>query len=192
MKKLEEWNDIKNYEGIYKVSNKGNVKSIPRIDANGVWREEKILKPILAKSGYLVVGLSKNGKEKQYRIHRLVAEAFIPNPNSFSCINHKDEDRTNNCVENLEWCTIGYNNNYGNRIKKVIKSMGKPIIAITPSNGSISFYPSISIASRETNSSRRHISGVLKGKRNYHNGRKWRYATEQEIKEAYEMAGEKF
>lgn len=105
----EEWKDIVGYEGLYQVSNKGNVRSLPRRNAkNG------ILKPIITHDGYLTVGLCKNGKGKIYKIHRLVATAFIDNPNNLPCINHINEfDKFDNSVENLEWCTVAYNNNYG-------------------------------------------------------------------------------
>ena len=100
----EIWKDIKNYEGLYQISSFGRVKSF----YNG---EEKILKNNI-RNTYEIIQLSKNKARKSFQIHRLVAEAFIPNPNNYDIINHKDFIRTNNHVENLEWCSQKYNVNY--------------------------------------------------------------------------------
>ena len=108
----EEWRDIKGYEGLYQISNLGRVHSYYKRD---------ILEPKEDK-GYLRVGLYKNGKRKPYSIHRLVAEAFIPNPNNYPQVNHKDEDKSNNRVSNLEWCTAKYNINYGTHNKRMSES----------------------------------------------------------------------
>ena len=114
----EVWKDIKGYEGLYKVSNFGRVKSLCRKSICGshyITIKEKILKP--SKTGsdrkYLHIILAKDGINISKFIHRLVAEAFIPNPNNLPQINHKDEDPSNNCVYNLEWCDAKYNCNYG-------------------------------------------------------------------------------
>lgn len=121
--RLEVWKDIKNYEGFYQGSNLGRVKSLERIDCIGHHRKERILKPKKDKYGYLQVNLWKNGKKKTFTVHRLVAEAFIPNPNNLPCINHKDECKTNNNVNNLEWCDNKYNNAYGTRTEKCSKKV---------------------------------------------------------------------
>ncbi len=114
---MEIWKDIKDYEGLYQVSNLGRVKSL----GNSNTRKEKILKPVYH-ARYYQVTLSKNNVCIQYRIHRLVAEAFIPNPKHLPIINHKDENPLNNCVENLEWCDAIYNNNYNNKGKRISKT----------------------------------------------------------------------
>ena len=116
----EEWRDIKGYEGKYQVSNLGRVRSL--IDSHGNYRE-KILNYSPKKDGYIQVSLCKKGKSKDFKLHRLVAEAFIPNSNNLSCINHKDEDKTNNCVSNLEWCNYSYNTNYGTRNRRVSEKL---------------------------------------------------------------------
>lgn len=103
----EVWKDIEGYEGLYKISNYGNVKSYK------IYKEGRLMKPMKDKDGYLQIGIrDKNGNRKFYRIHRLVAQAFIPNPENYSEINHKDCDPSNNAVDNLEWCTIEYNSKY--------------------------------------------------------------------------------
>ena len=106
---MEIWKDINNYEGLYQISNEGNVKSLDKsynVGYGGIkHQEEIILKPTYVGNGYLHVCLCKNGNKEYKRIHRLVAEAFIPNPNGYPTVNHKDENPENNKVENLEWCT---------------------------------------------------------------------------------------
>lgn len=114
----EVWRDIPGYEGKYQVSNIGNVRSLHYRNTNKAQR----LNSVINEGGYNIVGLSKDGKSKQYKVHRLVAEAFIPNPNNYPIINHKDENKTNNVVWNLEWCTYEYNNNYGTKNERASKS----------------------------------------------------------------------
>ena len=119
---MEIWKDIEGYEGLYQVSNEGRVKSLQREivykDGRKKVLEEKILHNLLSDLGYYHVMLSKNCVPKRYKVHRLVAKAFIANPNNLPVINHKDECKTNNFVENLEWCTQGYNVRYGTRIER--------------------------------------------------------------------------
>lgn len=122
----EIWKDIEGYEGLYQVSNYGNIKSLSRVvkNAYGIHRtEEKILKPQMKKKGYFQIQLSKDGKQKHYQVHRLVALAFVPNINNYPCINHKDENKSNNHVNNLEWCTHEYNTNYGTRNKRASEKL---------------------------------------------------------------------
>lgn len=109
----EIWKDIDGYEGKYQVSNLGRVKSLQRWSGTKFYNREYILNNYVnKKNGYVYVYLTKNNKSKNIRLHRLVAQAFIPNPNNYLYINHKDCDRTNNNVENLEWCTASYNVKY--------------------------------------------------------------------------------
>lgn len=117
--KKEYWKPVVGYEELYQVSNWGRVKSLPR---NGTVKYARILKPGTNRYGYLYVNLCKDGKVKTFTVHRLVAEAFLPNPDNLPCINHKDECKTNNNVDNLEWCTYEYNINYGTRTERMSKS----------------------------------------------------------------------
>lgn len=108
---MEEWRDIKGFEGRYQVSNLGRVKSLRRVtQLNGrVRTEPELIMAVTYRAGYPTLILRKDGKRYSRQVHRLVAEAFLPNPKGLPIINHKDETRTNNCVENLEWCTQQHN-----------------------------------------------------------------------------------
>lgn len=125
--RLEIWKDIRDYENLYKGSNWGRVKSLDRWvkSKSGSVRlcKGRILKPSTNKDGYLYVNLWKNGKGKKFLVHRLVVEAFIPNPNNLPQVNHRDENPQNNNVENLEFCSAKYNTNFGNRNKKIAEKM---------------------------------------------------------------------
>lgn len=122
MRTNEVWKPIPKYEGIYQVSNFGRVKSLNRWvtckNGNRQRRKERILKLRKNRGGYLIVGLHQHGEMNTFKVHRLVAQAFVPNPNHYSQVNHKDENKMNNKMENLEWCTVKYNNNYGTRIQR--------------------------------------------------------------------------
>lgn len=108
-REMEEWRDISGYEGLYKISNYGNIKSF---QAGGNHNEEKILKGKKHPKGYVLVDLHKDGQLKTFLVHRLVAVAFIENPNNYPYINHKDEVKDNNHSDNLEWCDAKYNFHY--------------------------------------------------------------------------------
>ena len=112
----EIWKPVTGYEGLYEVSDKGRVRNS---------RTGRILKPGKQTDGYLMVVPSRDGKGKPQRVHRLVAMAFIPNPYNLPCVNHINENKTDNCVDNLEWCTVEYNNKYGSRLNKCRESMMK-------------------------------------------------------------------
>ena len=110
---MEEWKSIPGYEGLYEVSSYGRVKRLEGYDRFNRKIVNKLLKPSYNTSGYYIVHLYNNGFMKSKLLHRLVAQAFIPNPDNLPEVNHKDEDRTNNSVENLEWCNRKYNCNFG-------------------------------------------------------------------------------
>lgn len=129
----EIWKDIPGYPD-YQVSQAGHVRSL-NYNHTGKKRRLKLQKD---RNGYLLVKFYKNGEQKNFLVHRIVTTAFIPNPNNYPCINHKDENPSNNCIDNLEWCDVKYNNNYGNHNKKISQAlvgeknpMAKQVICIT-------------------------------------------------------------
>ena len=182
---MEEWRDIKGYEGKYMVSNKGNIKSL-NYRRTG---KEKIIKGVPDGHGYLQVKLYKDGKDKKGKIHRLVAQAFLENPNSLPEVNHKNEDKTDNRVENLEWCSRLYNNTYNGRAKKVgkklrgrkqseehIKKKSKPVFSIDKESGLIMWWQSATEASRQTGIAQGNISNCCTGKLKSARGHIWFFA----------------
>lgn len=151
---------IKEIEGYkdYSVDEQGNVWSL---------KTGRVLKPEIHTNGYLRVGLFKDGKQKHYRVHRLVAETFIPNPLGLPEVNHIDEDKTNNCVDNLEWCDSKYNMNYGTAINR----RSKPVVCVELNKT----FKSIMEAERELGISNKKIVDCCKGKRKTTGGYHWRY-----------------
>ena len=123
MSEGEVWKDVVGYEGLYKVSDRGNIYSVERTGTNNRKFGGITLKPSYDKDGYLKVVLHKNGIRGYDYAHRLVAKAFIPNPENKPQINHKDEVKDNNNVGNLEWCDIRYNSNYGTRNERLSKKV---------------------------------------------------------------------
>jgi len=167
----EIWATVTGWESFYEVSNLGRVRSKERIVnvRNGKKRtiKERILFPFTTKSGYLCVKLTLGRVEEHKYIHRLVAQAFIPNPNNYPQINHKDEDKTNNIVQNLEWCTNKYNINYGHTIEKIRKSninhpsKSKPVVQIDKNGNVVSEFVSASEATRIVGTSKSNCSSIL-------------------------------
>ena len=163
---MEIWKDIEGFEGLYQVSNLGKVKSL---NYNHT-KKEKILKHGSDRVGYLRVNLCKEGKRKTYQVHRLVAQAFIPNLENKPQVNHKDEDKTNNKVENLEWMTRRENINYGTRNERC----SKPIYGINIRTNEKIEFPSTMEAQRN-GFDQSHIVDCLKGRNKSHKGYKWFY-----------------
>ena len=159
----EIWKPVVGYENLYEVSNLGRVKSLK--DNKGRYRE-KIKSSSDNGRGYLNVYLCKNGKGKRCYIHRLVAEAFLDNPNNYPIINHKDENKQNNHVSNLEWCDYEYNNTYGTCVQRRVKTMRL--------NGGYD-------VSEET---RKKLSEMRKGEKHYMYGKHHTEKTRREISEA--------
>ena len=166
----EVWKDITGYEGLYQISNLGKVKSL-NYKRTG---KEKILKTSKNNNGYLSVLLYKNKESKKFLLHRLVANAFIKNPNNYPYINHKDENKENNIINNLEWCTHQYNICYGTRIERFIKSNSIPIYCLETNK----IYKSAKECAKELNLNRPHIVDVLKGRLKHTKGYTFRYANQ--------------
>lgn len=178
---MEEWKDIEGYEGRYKISNLGNVMSCERYArvCGGGKRllPQMILKPYKSTGGYLQVNLRKNGGFKPKLIHRLVAIAFIPNKNNLPEVNHKDEDKENNNVENLEWCTSKYNANYGMRNQKMVENKRNTSVNQYDKDGNfIKNWRSLSDACEEYGADISSMIRVCKGKQKTCVGYKWKYA----------------
>ena len=150
----EVWKDIKGYEGLYQISNLGRVKRVTT---------GRILKGGKDKDGYLMVKLYKNNIRSNKKIHRLVAEAFIPNPENKPQVNHADENKTNNSLDNLEWMTAKENINHGTHNERVSKTMSIPIIATNLKTGESQEFYGASECARQLGLYQQHISAVLKG-----------------------------
>ena len=179
--KTEIWKDILGYEGLYQISNLGRVKSLTRTKSGkyGSIRpvKERILKPTKDNKGYFLVHLYNNSSGKTLMVHRIVASAFIPNPQGLPQVNHKDENKANNCVDNLEYCTPEYNSNYGTRNKKVSKSLinnskrSKSVLCVE--TGVI--YSSTKEVQRQLGYSGGHISKCCNGRLKTAYGYHWQY-----------------
>lgn len=179
----EKWKDIFDYEGLYQVSNLGRVRSITHARINGKQKNHtciskgKLLSPGKDSNGYMVVVLSKNGKRKSCRVHRLVAETFLNNKNNYKCVNHKDENKENNVVDNLEWCSYKYNNGYGTRPKNISKANSISVNQYDKEGNFIRQWDSIINAEKVLNIKRAsvNISACCKHKKNTAYGYMWRY-----------------
>lgn len=173
----EKWRDIDGYCGKYQVSNKGNVRTMQ----NG---KTKCLK-LKDNFGYMCVVLYNGKTRKDAKVHRLVAEAFIPNPNNYPVINHKDENPSNNCVDNLEWCTQQYNVTYGSAIQKRIKSNSKvkPVVMLNL-NGAVEMeFESSADAARYVGGSSSNVWAVCNKRAKTYKGKVFVYKDEWLIKE---------
>lgn len=164
----EIWKDIKDYEGLYQVSSKGRVKSFHK-------GQEKIIKSYSSEDKYILVHLYKNHKMKMFLVHRLVAIAFIPNTENLPEVNHRDEDKSNNCVENLEWCDRRYNINYGERNKKVSESQSKKIDQYTKTGDFVRTWNSIIEVERTLGIAHQHISKCCRGRLKSAGNFVWKY-----------------
>lgn len=163
----EIWKDIEGYEGIYQVSNLGRVKRVTT---------GRILKSYKDRGGYLRVDLCKSGKRKNHKIHRLVAQAFIPNPDNKLQVNHIDENKTNNSVDNLEWVTAKENCNHGTHNERSSRTRSIPMIAINIKTGESTNFNSGKECARQLGLDHSNITDVLKGRRKQTGGYIFEYA----------------
>lgn len=171
----EIWKYIDGYPN-YMVSNMGRVKSL-NYNKTG---KEKLLKPSKQNCNYLMITLSNNGKRKMFLIHRLVADAFIPNPDNLPQVNHKDEDKTNNCATNLEYCDRKYNINWGTGVKRSAKyrtngKCSKAVLQYDLVGNFIKEFPSLKEVQRQLGYDTGSISNCCRGKAKTSGGYKWRY-----------------
>ena len=183
MKHTEEWRPVKGLEGIYEVSNRGRVRSLDRIEVmkNGVARPRKgrILKPNVKANGYYCFHYSYKCKTIEVSVHRAVAEAFIPNPLQLPCINHKDRNKLNNNVENLEWCTYRYNSTYEGARDRAVASRGcRKVKKFSLDGVFIEEYRSCGAASSANGLSNGNLYNTLHGYQKTCGGYIWKYSDE--------------
>ena len=168
----EVWKAVEGFENKLEVSNLGRVANL---NYRGTG-ERRIIPQSLEVKGYHKISINIKGKVYTFKVHRLVAKAFIPNPNNYKEVNHKDENKDNNCVDNLEWCDTLYNCNYGTRNAR----HSIPVIGIAP-DGKETYYPSMTVAARSVGGSPStkgggHIWSCLRGTKEKAFGYRWRYA----------------
>lgn len=180
----EIWRDIPGYEGFYQASSLGKIRSVDHVAFCNYDRnykrtvKGKILSPTTNRYGYSMICMSVEGKIMNKSVHQLVALAFLPNPNNFDQINHKNEIKTDNRPENLEWCDAKYNANYGTKNKRTIKNRtGKTsciAVCCTDKNGTPFCFSSIAEASRQTGVYYGCIRDCLYGKQKTAGGYIWK------------------
>lgn len=176
----EIWKDIKGYEGKYMVSTEGRVKSLNYKNSSG----SNILKQGLDRYGYKQLTLYLNGIKKTFKIHRLVAETFLENPTNLPQINHKDENKQNNTVSNLEFCSASYNINYGTRNKKTSDKLK----VIRKTTGVISGENNPMYGKHHTEETKRKLSEAHKGKYTGENNPMYGKHRSNEVKEKLRKA----
>lgn len=168
---LEEWRDIEGYEGIYQVSNLGKVRGLDHVvTAISRWGTPQIyvvkgrlMKGSISTTGYPQVILSRGGEIKSHQIHRLVAKAFLDNPNNFPEVNHKNENKRDNRVCNLEWCDRDYNAHYKNACTRHAHKIWKKVRQLTIDGEYVAEYPSVSEAARVNGISVSYVSKIICG-----------------------------
>ena len=151
--------DVVGYEGLYAVTPEGEVYS---------YKRKRFMKPSTDSEGYLKVSLYNDNEKKNYYVHRLVGEAYIPNSEIQPQINHRDENKANNCLQNLEWCDSKYNNNYGTKIDR----QKKPILQYDLDGNFIREWPSTIDVGKKVS---KQINNCLKGRCKSAYGYKWFY-----------------
>ena len=182
--RTEEWRAVAGYEGLYEVSNLGRVRSLGRtINRMTRWGTVKpytikprILKPLHSQGDYCYVHLfDKDGTSTNHKVHRLVAKAFVPNPDNLNEVNHIDEDKDNNRADNLEWCSSSYNHCYGTTIERAASKIHRAVCQFDKNDRLIREFVSVTEAAKAVGTSTTQISGCCKGKTKSAKGYRWKY-----------------
>lgn len=183
--KTEIWKPIEGYEDRYEVSNLGRVRSLDMVlpcNSNGV-RSTRVRRGVIRRhhighTGYHYVMLMDGKRNKNFRVHRLVAAAFVPNPHHLPEVNHKDEDKNNNRADNLEWCTSKYNHNYGSTIERAADKLRRPVYQMSMRGVIIQEFASVTDAANAVGTSSSCISRCCQGRYGYKSacGFRWKYA----------------
>lgn len=178
---MEIWKDVVGYEGLYQVSNEGRVKTL-NYKRTGT---ERIMRHETDKWGYFKLSLYKNGKMKSVRVHRIVAQAFIPNPQNLATVNHKNEIKTDNRVENLEWLSDYDNRMYGTRLARISiankgkfvnrKDQSKTVLQFTKEGEFVAEFPSLKEVERQLGFNFGNLSNCCRGKIKHSYGYVWKY-----------------
>lgn len=171
----EIWKDIEGYEGLYKISNLGRIMSF-RDNPRSKQKGPHLLNPSILNKGYEHVTLYRGPSDrKHFLVHVLVAKTFLPNPNNYPCVNHKDEVKTNNCADNLEWCTYGYNNSYGTARIRARAKRSKRVSQYTMNGEWLATYFNAETAAEISGTTASSIHYCCKGKGEYSKGYIWKY-----------------
>lgn len=182
----EEWRPVVGYEGSYEVSSMGNIRSLDRLNVRGSWINGRLMKLTMDQNGYTRVGLCIKGERTTYYVHRLVAQAFVTNPDDKPQVNHINENKSDNRVSNLEWVTSRENTLHGTKTQRtaantdyaiIAKKLAKAVTATHLRSGEVLDFPSMLEAQRNGfNASL--VSKCCKGKRAHHKGYAWEYAVD--------------
>lgn len=179
---FEFWQDIPGYEGLYQASTYGKIRSVERICIRGrggkVVLPEKIMAQGTDRDGYSIVGISVNSKKQLKKVHRLIAETFLPNPLNFSQVNHKDEVKSNNFVSNLEYCDCKYNIRFGSGIERSAQKRRKRVLQFDLAGNYLKTWDTAADVERELGVYASSICRCCNGKMRIAYGYKWKYAEE--------------
>lgn len=193
---MEIWKDVVGYEGLYQVSTNGRVRSVGRVNSYGRRQKERIRRPTLNKNGYLYVCLRRDSESKNKLVHRMVAEAFIENPDGLRTVNHKNEVKTDNRADNLEWMSLADNLRYGTHVERATKNKpdmhgarhpnygrrgagaqthkGKVIATKVADPSVVIEFDTAATAARELGINTGRLCETLQGKRKSYHGYYWR------------------